>query len=97
MPRQRLVQRRARLGFAAAAAIRAAGAGLQVTERAHAIGDGALDVVGGDRVAQTDVHVRYHNANANDCQPVGDEPADALQVSAAVNRVAVALNLVIGT
>src|SRR6185312_10527682 len=57
-----------RLGFAAAAAVRAAGAPLQLRERAHAIGDFAADVVVGDGVAQADVHAAHKNANANDCQ-----------------------------
>src|SRR6185312_11008262 len=57
-----------RLGFAAAAAVRAAGARLQLRERAHAVGDFAADVVVGDGVAKADVHAAHKNANANDCQ-----------------------------
>jgi hypothetical protein len=57
--RHRLIQYRTGVGLAAAAAIRAAGAGLQFGEAPNAIGRGATDIVIGNGVAQAYVHAAY--------------------------------------
>jgi uncharacterized protein (UPF0303 family) len=52
----RLFESGARFGLTAAAAIRAARAGLQLDKRTHAVSGGATDIVIGNGVAQTNVH-----------------------------------------